>query len=411
MRETSKARRVVIAAAAAMTLAIAACGGASTSTTPSDTNESGAAPQNYSGRGPYAVGVTRRALASGAPVEVFYPVDRSAIPAGATGYAYTADEVWGPLAGLFPPELSTPTKVPDAWVNAPASASGPFPVVVFSHGWGSERFFYSFHNAQLASWGYVVAAPEHTSRDLLSRLSGTQTKVPPSDLATITGTLDLLRAENTTSSVELTGRIATDQVAVEGHSARGRDATLAAGLPEVDTWISLAGLPPILDEALVPGDTIALQPGFDLDAYLGAIPPPDKPSMLLVAENDTGVPPTLDRSVYDWLRPPKRFVEIADTGHIMFYDSCATQQAQGGLQATADALGLDRSAPQIQLAENGCLPGDAPAAEVAAVWNHLTVSQLNWVFDIDGSVAASSLEPAYLEATFPGRIQEYLVDQ
>jgi hypothetical protein len=95
----------------------------------------------------------------------------------------------------------------------------------------------------------------------------------------------------------------------------------------------------------------------------------------------------------------------------MFYDSCATQQAQGGLQATADALGLDRSAPQIQLAENGCLPGDAPAAEVAAVWNHLTVSQLNWVFDIDGSVAAASLEPAYLEATFPGRIQEYLVDQ
>lgn len=66
------------------------------------------------------------------------------------------------------------------------------------------------------------------------------------------------------------------------------------------------------------------------------------------------------------------------------------------MQAAADALGLDRESPEIQASENGCLPEDAPAAAVAAAWNHLTVAQLDWVFDIDADVAAASLQADYL---------------
>lgn len=62
------------------------------------------------------------------PVEVFYPVDRGDAPDGATGYAYTPEQVWGPLVALFPPGFLTPVEVPDAWVDAPASAAGPFPI-------------------------------------------------------------------------------------------------------------------------------------------------------------------------------------------------------------------------------------------------------------------------------------------
>jgi hypothetical protein len=50
-----------------------------------------------------------------------------------------------------------------------------------------------------------------------------------------------------------------------------------------------------------------------------------------------------------------------------------------------------------------------PADMVQSAWNHLTVTQLRWVFDIDTDVAAS-LEQGYLDQTFPDRITEYLVE-
>ncbi len=68
----------------------------------------------------------------------------------------------------------------------------------------------------------MVAAPEHISRDLQARLIRGQTTLPPSDVATIRDTLALLKAENARSGSMLKGRIATDKVAVEGHSAGGR---------------------------------------------------------------------------------------------------------------------------------------------------------------------------------------------
>jgi len=393
-----------------LALVVSGCGDDTDDAATTDATAS-VAPQDFSGRGPFAVGVTRLQLGTGAPVEVFYPVDRGAVPADASAYAYTPEEVWGSLLSVFPPGVVSPTEVPDAWVEAPASTSGPFPLVVFSHGWGSERLFYSFHNAHLASWGFLVAAPEHLSRDLLARLNEGQTTLPPNDVEVIADTVDLLEAENTRPDGALQGRVDTDQVAVEGHSSGGRDAALAADLPEVDTWIALAGVPPVPDAAAAASTGFSLRADFDLVDHLATITPADKPSMLIVAENDTGVPPSFGPPVYDWLAPPKRYVELADTGHFFVYDSCALIQEQGGLQATADALGLARESLEIQGAENGCLPEDAPAADVAAVWNHLAVAQLNWVFDIAPDVAAASLQADYLDATFPGRINEYLVDQ
>ena len=40
-------------------------------------------------------------------------------------------------------------------------AQGRFPLVVFSHGYGGLRTQSSFLTAHLASWGFVVAAPDH----------------------------------------------------------------------------------------------------------------------------------------------------------------------------------------------------------------------------------------------------------
>ena len=357
--------------------------------------------------------MTRLQLDTGAPVEVFYPVDRGAVPADATAYAYTPEEVWGSLVGLFPPGFLTPVEVPDAWVEAPASTATPFPLVVFSHGWGTTRHDHSFHNAHLASWGFVVAAPQHPSRDLQARLAASpEDSLPPSDVATIADTIGLLQAENARSGGPLEGRITADDVAVEGHSSGGRDAALAAYGEQVDTWISLAGVPPVPDNAIAPGLPFTTRAGFDQAAYFAATAPPEKPSMLIVASDDIVIPPTTARPVYEWLPAPKRFVVLADTGHVVFENACAGIQQQPDLmQTAADALGLDRASPEMRLAEDGCLPENAPAGDVAAVWNHLAVAQLNRVFDIDGEVAAASLQADYLSTTFPDRIAEYLVEE
>lgn len=226
----------------------------------------------------------------------------------------------------------------------------------------------------------------------------------------IAATIDLLETENTRPDGALQGRVDTDQVAVEGHSSGGRDATLAADLPEVDTFISVTGVPPVPDDAPAPGELFSLREDFNLVDYLRTVTPPYKPSMVIVAENDIGVPPSFGPPVYDWLAPPKRYVELADTGHNFLQDACVLIQEQGGLQGLADAFGLDREDPLIQGAEDGCMPEDAPVESVVAIWNHLTVTQLNWVFDIDGDSAAASLEVNYLDTMFPGRMVEYLVE-
>ena len=52
-------------------------------------------------------------------------------------------------------------------------ADGAFPVVLFSHGFTGIRVQSSFLMSHLASWGMVVVAPEHPSRDLTNVLGGT----------------------------------------------------------------------------------------------------------------------------------------------------------------------------------------------------------------------------------------------
>jgi dienelactone hydrolase len=364
-----------------------------------------AAPEDFSERGPFAVGVVGVELGDGRPVLVFYPVDADAVPADAVGFGYTAVEMWGTATDVWP--LGWATAVPDTWVDAPVSASGPFPLVVFSHGWGNTRFTNSLHTAHLASRGFVVAVPEHTSRDTAARLAGQDT-LPPSDLATIAATITLMETHNSLNDAALRGAISIDQIAVEGYSAGGRDAALAAALPEVDTWISVAGTPPVPDDAVTEGEAFAPSAGFDLDTYLAGIPPAAKPAMLLVAGEDSVVNPSYSRSVFDWLDAPKRLAVLRDTGHVVFMDGCRLYQ-QGELPGLAQTFGMDPSSESVRIADNGCLPTYSPAGEVAELWNHLVTAQLNWAFGLQPDVAEASLQSSYLDQIFPGMVQSYTV--
>jgi hypothetical protein len=151
---------------------------------------------------------------------------------------------------------------------------------------------------------------------------------------------------------------------------------------------------------------------FDLAAWLAENEPPDKPSMIVAADNDFAV--TLDdvTQMFAWLPTPKRLAVIENSGHGVFVDICLPIQQEGGLAEVVEQLGFDpESVPLVQLGEDGCLADDAPAEDVFGLTDHLTVAQLRWVFGIDEAEAAASLGREYLDEQFPGLLEDYQFEE
>lgn len=362
-------------------------------------------PQNFATDGPFTVGVTDLDLA-GTPVVVFYPADPSGT-SDAARYQYSGAEIFGEeIAALLPGAFSEPVEVDNAFVDVPASSDGPFPVVLFSHGFGSYYKFTSLHNAHLASWGFVVASVDHPTRSIEGLFTGAGEYDGQSDIEDLLATIDLLDAVNTEPDSLLEGAVDTEQIAAEGHSAGGRAVSVAAYDPRVDTWIGQAPGPPV--------DSAAYQEAggfeeFDLESYIAEAEPPDKPSMIIAADGDIAIPLEEVEMVYDWLPSPKRLAVMENAGHNAFTDICQKIQEEGGLTQAMEQLGLEGLGfdELLELGEDGCLEENGPAEDGWELIDHLTVAQLRWVFGIDKAVAAASLQADYLDETFPGLLQDY----
>src|SRR5690242_8797730 len=129
--------------------------------------------------------------------------------------------------------------------------------------------------------------------------------------------------------------------------------------------------------------------------------------MIITAEGDSVV--TLDRveQTYDWPDSPKRLAIIADSGHAVFVDPCLPIREEGGLSSFVEGLGLDPAdVPIVALGEDGCLPEDTGPQEIWPLIERLTVAQLTEVFGEDPAVGTASLDPDYLDETFPGLLAE-----
>jgi len=383
---------------------------------------SDAEPADFSGRGPYAVGEIDLQLDAEHLIAVFYPVDADAVPADAEPYSYSGEEILDPsISAILPGALSGEVTPEDTWVGLPASGEGPFPTVLHSHGFSGNLRFGNRHNAAVASWGYVVAAVDHPERGLAAILdsfiagddSSAERPDEYLDSDQLIAGLDLLAETNDRADSPLAGAVDTEQVATEGHSAGGSASGTAAYDDRVDLWIGQAPGTPLepdtdlaafTEEVEEDGET---RERIDTEALLEATTPPDVPSLIIAAEGDTIIPLERVQPTYDWLDSPKRLAVIADSGHAVFVDPCLPIREEGGLGAFVEALGLNPDdVPLVELGENGCLPGDTDPELIWGLINHLTVAQLNQVFAIDQDVATASLEPAYLDATFPGLLQD-----
>ncbi|MDD9368698.1 MAG: hypothetical protein PV358_01145, partial [Acidimicrobiales bacterium] len=320
-------RRAAVAATLVVAL-VAACGGDDDSTDPSP--ESGEATTTsltaeqaavaYTEPGPYPVGVTTLELDGGVAVEVWYPAVE-----GTTGQD-TYD-----VRDLVPPSVQTllsadvPAKfTTDAGRDADV-ADGEFPLVLFSHGFTGIRQQSSFLTSHLASWGMVVAAPDHWSRDLAHVLGGVLGEPPPperDDVDDLRETRALMAAETESDGSRFAGHVGTDEVAAVGHSAGGGTVLGFAADDGVAGYVSLAS-----------GAGVGRDDGDDVTL-------PDTPSLFVAGRLDGVVPwDTVSQAAFDAAPAPSDLWVLDGVGHNGFDDFC-TFGGGTGIIGVAEASGL-----------------------------------------------------------------------
>jgi predicted dienelactone hydrolase len=323
----------------------------------------------YTEAGPYPVGVTTLELAAGNKVEVWYPAIE-----GTTGAEFydTRDFVPPAIKALLTADV--PARYDYTAGRDAVVADGQFPVVLFSHGYSGMRFQSTFLTAHLASWGMVVAAPDHWSRDLFHVLSA-----PVGDRESATGellgTLDLVTSGNDDPASLLQGHIDASRIIALGHSAGGGTIVSAAKDDRIDGYISMAS--GVLgmgssDATTVAPPTFVNKPSFFIAGALDAI---------ISAEEST-------RPSFEAVPGPSRLWIIDGVGHNGFDDFCTFGNGSGIIGvALASGLGpLLDAQPQLKtLGQDGCIPPAEPVDLGFPIIKHAVTAQLRFWFGDDAT--------------------------
>lgn len=372
----------------ALLLALTACSsddGGSSADTASSASESSTAPAEgpdllagWAERGPYGVGSQQLALPDGRRVVAWYP---AVAGAGTEEPTETFD-----IAGLLSPDLQA--QIPaEARVQYPIAAApgaepdasgGPYPVILFSHGFAGFPEQSAALTTHLASWGYVVAAPDHVERSLSGLLGtagqGVERQDDPDVLA---ATLDLVVEAGDDPDATLAGLVDGARVAVAGHSA---GASAAYRLAATD-------------------DRISAFAAYSLGGGSAEVPLPDAPSvpgLVMLGEDDATIEPAATRGTFEGMAPPKYLASVGRSGHLVFSDLCLIGADQGGLVGIVETIGLDIPEDLLRLASDGCGAGALPVEEAFPSIDALSVAFFRAYLDEEVG-AADALVPGPVE--------------
>ena len=337
--------------------------------------------------GPYGVGITTLHLSSnGAPVTIWYPANADDAH-GAPATLSLRETLPPSIRALLPSSINI---VQDLHGFTGLSvAQGRFPVVVFSHGYASWRAQSSFLTSHLASWGFVVAAPEHLDRDLtavLSELSSGSSTTPAltqsSDVTDLENTISLLSDQNASSSSPFYRHLDMSRVGAVGHSAGGSAVEkLAVADSQVKVFVGLAG---------------ASYGSFGQTSTGAGAKAPLQPGLLMYGEQDGVVPPGSIKSAYNDLNQPKRLIGLFNSGHLVFTDVCTLANGSGGLVAAAKKAGLPIPAQLALLGTDGCASVYSPVTSVWPVINQAVTAELRVSLGFDqGQGGLENLDAAF----------------
>jgi predicted dienelactone hydrolase len=313
--------------------------------------------------GPYDVGVTTVTIDADTDrpltVDVWFPID---------------DAGDGPLHQYtFLPEIyyESPTAVTaDA---GQISADGPFPLVVYSHGSGGLRYIASDYTEAIASYGYVVAAPDHTGNTAVELVLGIEGDRAanafnrPNDVISV---IDALTDPQSTESAGLVGGVDGERVAVTGHSAGGYTTYAVAG--GVDTDLGAVAPDPRIDAII----TLAPATGGITDETFASI---TVPALVLAGTADevTPIDPNVTRPWDLSSSTPHYRGDLIDAGHQSFSIAC---EAQAFLPTLSTPVPPQLLEVLDSYAEQGCGDGLMDIDRAKALTDTFAISFLESVF-------------------------------
>lgn len=367
-------RRVSALIIAAALLVVAACGSDSSTSdsngTTTTTAIDEAAATAYVAKGPYSVGTTTLDL-DGRKVEVWYPADE--VPAGAQQVIFEIRDLLPEnLKSIVPDDLN-PKYPTDAYRDIAASDKGPFPLVLFAHGFAAYPTEYQYLLTHLASWGMVAAAPDFNERGLLAALSGSSTTTD--ETAVMLATQDLMETQDVMESGLLSGKVDTSNTATIGHSAGVSSAVGAAAEdPEIKTFVAMSG-------GRAPGSSTGSTTSSG--GTIPDLPIPTQPGMVVTGGKDQVA--ALDRvqGFFESLNPPRRLVVVDDAGHNAFNDLCLIGRDKGGLLAIAAQVGINPPEQLSGLFNDGCTADYLTAEDAWPAVRHFVTAQLRNALGLD----------------------------
>ena len=313
--------------------------------------------------GPYPVGETTLDLGAAGNygdrlTSVFYPANALNL----VGHAQFSYQLVAPLpkalAGIVPAKYNATVRT-DAYVDASGSHDGPFPIVLFSHGDGASRLYYSHLLSGIASWGFVVVSADYLERGLVAQAThSTASDTPSLDLQTMLASLATTERASSDPYSPLLGVADPERVAAVGHSAGGQTAFDALSDPRIATAVGWAPVAPYG-------------------------PPSHKPVMIIGELQDLALIPATLTDEFDAFPGPTEFVEIGGEGHNTYTDVCSSIRSGGG-GLVGFALSLHLIPPDLaKLGVNGCTKRNPPPQRFWPIVQYYTVAQLRHTFGLD----------------------------
>lgn len=309
----------------------------------------------YAKSGPYKVGFTTLHLPDRV-VLVWYPADRAATAGKPKATYDQRTPLPDNLKGVVPDKYNAVVTM-DAYADVPSAKSGPFPVLLFSHGLSAYPQVNSALTTGIASWGFVVVSADYFERGIRAQVANNTTYDADRDQRIMFAGLDLVEKENGRRGSVLEGAVDGTRVATAGHSLGGQTAFNALHDPRVKVAIGWAPVKP-------------------------SKPPANKPSLIIGASGDIIFTPAALTKTYNSFAAPKRLIEIDRAGHNSFTDACPVIRRGGGLIEFARQNHLV-SEQLLQLGLNGCELKNLDAATFWPVVQHFTVAELRSALGID----------------------------
>lgn len=233
-------------------------------------------------------------------------------------------EVWYPAATV--PEAAEGRDIPLD------RSSGPYPLIIFAHGLAAFSRQSVEYTTQLASHGYVVAAPGFP-QSRIDTPGGPRLGAVLDQPADVSFVIDELLKLDQAHDGLFAGTLDTDHIGMTGHSLGGLTTMLTTHGAGRDARI----------KAIAPISPVGCLLGPDLvaDALL--------PTMVIGGSVERVVEPATIRGVYDEAQTPKYYAEIIGADHTRFADVNITD-TELGPDIVSRVAGADVATDSLKIA-------------------------------------------------------------